>query len=121
LEYIGFVGWSVELIFAQIIKYCALHSIRLVSPCHFVENLNRKAQNMNKIVFGNARDMEEVESNSVHLVVTSPPYFNAPFDYPDLFESYEQFLKLVKYNANLEKIASKSEGNLQKQKVRCYE
>ncbi len=39
--------------------------------------------------------MSELEDKSIHLVVTSPPYFNAPFDYPDLFESYEAFLKLI--------------------------
>ncbi len=50
----------------------------------------------NLIVFGNARNMKELEDNSVHLVVTSPPYFNAPFDYPDLFESYEEFLALMR-------------------------
>ncbi|MGC8767673.1 MAG: DNA methyltransferase, partial [Brevinematia bacterium] len=38
---------------------------------------------------------KELENNSIHLVVTSPPYFNTPFDYPDLFESY---------NANLDKM-----------------
>lgn len=51
---------------------------------------------MNKIIFGDANNMKELDDNSVHLVVTSPPYFNAPFDYPDLFESYEQFLELIR-------------------------
>lgn len=50
----------------------------------------------NKIIFGDAKNMEELDDNSVHLVVTSPPYFNAPFDYPDLFESYNEFLDLIK-------------------------
>lgn len=49
-----------------------------------------------KIIFGDAQTMKELKDNSVHLVVTSPPYFNAPFDYPDLFESYEQFLKMMR-------------------------
>ena len=53
----------------------------------------------NKIIFGDCRNMGELEDNSVHLVVTSPPYFNAPFDYPDLFESYEQFLELMRNTA----------------------
>jgi len=43
--------------------------------------------------------MKELDDNSVHLVVTSPPYFNAPFDYPDLFESYVQFLELIRNTA----------------------
>jgi len=28
-------------------------------------------------------------------MVTSPPYYNAPFDYPDLFKDYDQFLELI--------------------------
>src|SRR5437879_10531540 len=32
----------------------------------------------------------------VYLIVTSPPYFNAPFDYPDLFPSYEDYLELIR-------------------------
>jgi len=40
--------------------------------------------------------MHEIPSESVHLMVTSPPYYNAPFDYPDLFKDYDQFLELIK-------------------------
>ncbi|MEM3511729.1 MAG: site-specific DNA-methyltransferase [Candidatus Jordarchaeales archaeon] len=39
--------------------------------------------------------LEDLERNSVHLMITSPPYFNAPFDYPDLFKSYEEYLELI--------------------------
>ncbi len=49
-----------------------------------------------KIIFGSSEEMPEVQSGSVHLVVTSPPYFNAPFDFPDLFSSYEEFLRLLR-------------------------
>lgn len=49
-----------------------------------------------KVVFGNCRNMREVDDGSIHLVVTSPPYYNAPFDYPGLFKDYPQFLKLMK-------------------------
>jgi len=38
---------------------------------------------------------KEVADGEVSLVVTSPPYFNAPFDYPDLFPSYEDYLDLI--------------------------
>ena len=55
---------------------------------------DRKAKNM--IIFGNAQNMKELEEDSIHLVVTSPPYFNAPFDYPDLFESYNEFLIMMR-------------------------
>ena len=40
--------------------------------------------------------MNEIADESVHLVVTSPPYYNAPFDYPDLFRSYDEFLSLLR-------------------------
>jgi DNA modification methylase len=49
-----------------------------------------------KIIFGNSQQMKELDDKSVHLVVTSPPYFNAPFDYPDMFESYSEFLDMIK-------------------------
>jgi DNA modification methylase len=39
--------------------------------------------------------MHEILSGSIHLVVTSPPYYNAPFDYPGLFEDYDAFLTLM--------------------------
>lgn len=48
-----------------------------------------------KIVFGDCRDMHEIRSESVQLMVTSPPYYNAPFDYPGLFKDYDQFLELI--------------------------
>jgi DNA modification methylase len=38
----------------------------------------------------------EVADGEVALIVTSPPYFNAPFDYPDLFPSYEDYLDLIR-------------------------
>ncbi len=49
-----------------------------------------------KVVFGSSLNMKELEDNSVHLVVTSPPYFNAPFDYPGLFKTYKDFLTMMK-------------------------
>lgn len=55
--------------------------------------------NKNRIVFGDCQRMGELEDGSVHLVVTSPPYFNAPFDYPGLFESYDQFIELLRNTA----------------------
>jgi DNA modification methylase len=55
--------------------------------------------NKNRIVFGDCQKMNELEDDSVHLVVTSPPYFNAPFDYPGLFESYDQFIELLRNTA----------------------
>ncbi len=57
-----------------------------------------------KLIFGDSENMKELEDGSVHLVVTSPPYFNAPFDYPDLFENYEAYLD------KMAKVAKKLKG-----------
>ncbi len=55
-----------------------------------------RSNDKNLIVFGDAQNMKELKDRSVHLVVTSPPYFNAPFDYPDLFKNYNDFLNLMR-------------------------
>lgn len=44
-------------------------------------------------------DMCEISDGSIHLIVTSPPYYNAPFDYDGLFSNYEQYLGVLKYFA----------------------
>lgn len=49
-----------------------------------------------KIIFGDARSMRELPNESVHLVVTSPPYYNAPFDFPGFFESYDEYLDVIR-------------------------
>lgn len=49
-----------------------------------------------KIIFGDCRKMGEVSDESVHLMVTSPPYYNAPFDYPGLFADYSEFLDMLR-------------------------
>lgn len=49
-----------------------------------------------RVIFSDARDMREIESESVRLVVTSPPYYNAPFDFPELFKSYDEYLNLLR-------------------------
>jgi DNA modification methylase len=51
---------------------------------------------LHKLIFGDSERMIELQDGSVHLVVTSPPYFNAPFDYPDLFKSYEDYLNKMR-------------------------
>jgi DNA modification methylase len=48
-----------------------------------------------KLIIGNCMSMEEISDESIHLMVTSPPYFNAPFDYKGLFKSYEQYLGVL--------------------------
>lgn len=49
-----------------------------------------------KLIIGNCMNMSEIPDGSVHLAVTSPPYFNAPFDYKDLFKNYDQYLGVLK-------------------------
>jgi len=49
-----------------------------------------------KLIIGNSISMEEIPDNSVHLIVTSPPYFNAPFDYKGVFDNYDQFLDMLR-------------------------
>lgn len=48
-----------------------------------------------KLIIGNAVNMPEIPDASVHLMVTSPPYFNAPYDYKQLYDSYDQYLQIL--------------------------
>lgn len=49
-----------------------------------------------KVIFGNCMSMQELSNQSIHFIVTSPPYFNAPFDYKGLFENYNQYLGVIR-------------------------
>jgi DNA modification methylase len=51
-----------------------------------------------RVFFGDLRKMtsREVADGEVSLIVTSPPYFNAPFDYPGLFPNYDDYLELIR-------------------------
>ena len=70
--------------------------------------MNKTMKTHHKLIFGDAENMKELEDKSVHLVVTSPPYFNAPFDYPDLFESYEAYLdKMREIAKELRRVVAK--------------
>lgn len=57
------------------------------------------AETMHKIILKDSREMHDIRDRSVHMVVTSPPYFNAPFDYRDHFKSYDDFLSLIEKSA----------------------
>jgi modification methylase len=56
-----------------------------------------------RIYFGDIRNINasDIRDGEVSLIVTSPPYFNAPFDYPDLFPSYKDYLELIRSFASL--------------------
>src|SRR2546422_7293322 len=58
-----------------------------------------------RVFFGDLRKMTsgEVADGEVSLIVTSPPYFNAPFDYPDLFPNYDDYLGLIRSFASQSK------------------
>lgn len=55
-----------------------------------------EGKTLHRLIFGDSEDMRELEDGRVHLVVTSPPYFNAPFDYPGLFRSYDDYLEKMR-------------------------
>lgn len=55
---------------------------------------------IHKVIFGNCMDMGEIPDESIHLVITSPPYYNAPFDYDGLFANYDQYLGVLSKFAN---------------------
>ena len=48
-----------------------------------------------KLIIGNCMSLKEIQDGSIHLMVTSPPYFNAPFDYRGLFKDYKQYLNML--------------------------
>lgn len=49
-----------------------------------------------RIYMGDCRDMSEIPDEAVHLMVTSNPYYNSPFDYPGLFKDYDEFCQLMR-------------------------
>ncbi len=48
-----------------------------------------------KLIIGDCRTLYEIADESIQLMVTSPPYFNAPFDYKGLFKDYAEYLNLL--------------------------
>jgi len=69
--------------------------------------LSKDMKTFHKIIFGDCENMNELQDNSVQLVITSPPYFNAPFDYPDLFENYNAYIdKMEKVAKELKRVVA---------------
>lgn len=48
------------------------------------------------LIIGDCERMTELENNSVDFIVTSPPYFNAPFDYSGVYTDYNAYLSVMK-------------------------
>ena len=57
--------------------------------------VNQSVATEHKLILGDCASMEEIPDESVHLMVSSPPYFNAPFDYEGSFENYDKYLELL--------------------------
>jgi len=49
-----------------------------------------------KLIIGYCTSMPEIDDESIHLMTTSPPYFNAPFDYKDVFKTYNHYLDTLR-------------------------
>lgn len=48
-----------------------------------------------RLIIGDCSRLYEIKDSSVHLVVTSPPYYNAPFDYQGLYKDYNAYLNMI--------------------------
>jgi len=69
--------------------------------------------NYHKIIFADSQNMQEIEDNTIHFMVTSPPYFNAPFDYANFFKNYDEFLSMI------ENVAKETYRVLEKGRICC--
>ena len=48
------------------------------------------------LIIGSCETMPEISDESVQLMITSPPYFNAPFDYAEYYSSYKDYLSILR-------------------------
>lgn len=48
------------------------------------------------LIVGDCQSMEEIADETIHMIITSPPYYNAPHDYKDLYENYDVYLSMLK-------------------------
>ncbi|HNX03674.1 MAG TPA: DNA methyltransferase, partial [Candidatus Cloacimonas sp.] len=48
-----------------------------------------------KLIIGTSELMPELADSSIQLIVTSPPYFNAPFDYEGFYSNYDKYLEVM--------------------------
>ena len=50
-----------------------------------------------RLIIGDAKKkLKTIPNSSIQLIVTSPPYFNSPYDYQNLYKNYEEYLTLIK-------------------------
>ncbi|TXT64484.1 MAG: Methyltransferase [Promethearchaeota archaeon] len=63
----------------------------------FVDNSNEISKDvLNRIILGNSEDMKEIPNNSVHLMITSPPY--------NVSKEYDDDLTLTEYLTMLKNV-----------------
>ena len=80
----------------RVAKGAAAHGAEGWNDSNARETVSEKRpENFYKVIFASCEEMIEVADESVHLMVTSPPYFNAPFDYHNVFPDYESYLRLI--------------------------
>lgn len=48
------------------------------------------------LIIGNCTNMRELPDELIHFSITSPPYYNAPFDYNNLYPSYDEYLIVLR-------------------------
>lgn len=48
-----------------------------------------------KLIIGTSELMPELADSTIQLIVTSPPYFNAPFDYEGFYSNYDKYLEVM--------------------------
>jgi site-specific DNA-methyltransferase (cytosine-N4-specific) len=58
---------------------------------------------INNIYFSDAREMKEIPNNSVHLIITSPPYFNIKDYSKDGYQQKSNNIKQAEQIGNIEK------------------
>jgi len=69
-------------------ELCITHNDNNMPDTEFPENLK------NKIILGSSESMEEIPNNSLHLMITSPPY-NVSKEYDDNL-SLQEYLQLLR-------------------------
>lgn len=63
--------------------------------CRSLAALAQTQSTHHKLIVGDCSSMREISDQSIHFACFSPPYYNAPFDTPDMFENYDAFQHLV--------------------------
>lgn len=74
-----------------------MKKIKLVKqPKHILTKNVTNIATHHKLIIGSCVNIPEIPDGSIHLALTSPPYFNAPFDYKGLFRDYDRYLNILR-------------------------